>query len=441
MSSQTLSEPHWATPPNILPRQDVHRCRQKVVRDKDETSNIYIYIYMIRDKVPHGTSRPGKGGAAGVAGGETPEMNIIQHGLVARTITPAAVHGKVVHDENQLFITAFNILVCPCKESADEADVPAVCWLVRRQKGPRDSADPRSQILLEKFTAGGMSEAQQSAGKADCRGKTVISFLAAPSKCRQSVCASWSAGVPQARNAADISSSQSSTDAAESVPENFGNFLPQDTTTCEAVVDKHEGHERRSCARRRGYEKAGGDGDLDLGLGIPTWIGATVVPYSTTAEQQKEELAVLVVIIVHVVQKGVGSKLVSSMDAKVCNTNDMLSTNIIHMGGGVPEALTPACCSILVPGVLLWVALHPKYSGSRPVSSRPAKQLYPRNTIQQGVCQGSLTVVKRGSCFLGKVAWRAETKPGATRYTGTMATAALSTVLTRLSSKIAARKL
>ncbi|KAI8487312.1 hypothetical protein Bbelb_351100 [Branchiostoma belcheri] len=84
---------------------------------------------------------------------ETPEMNIIQHGLVARTITPAAVHGKVVHDENQLFITAFNILV----ESADEADVPAVCWPVRRQKGPRDSADSRSQILLEKFTAGRIS--------------------------------------------------------------------------------------------------------------------------------------------------------------------------------------------------------------------------------------------------------------------------------------------
>ncbi|KAI8490520.1 hypothetical protein Bbelb_317880 [Branchiostoma belcheri] len=83
MSSQTLSEPHWATPPNILPRQDVHKCRQKVVRGKDETY-------------------------------KTPEMNIIQHCLAARTIpcsTPAAVHGKVVHDENQLFITAFNILV------------------------------------------------------------------------------------------------------------------------------------------------------------------------------------------------------------------------------------------------------------------------------------------------------------------------------------------
>ncbi|KAI8487977.1 hypothetical protein Bbelb_344250 [Branchiostoma belcheri] len=323
MSSQTLSEPHWATPPNILPRQDVHRCRQKVVRDKDETS-------------------------------KTPEMNIIQHGLVARTITPAAAHGKVVHDENQLvteqmvdvslkkrtitpaaahgkvvhdenqlvteqmvdvslklldwFVTenpAYSGVVrvrsiltavqplgnpdfgdcatgsCPCKESADEADVLAVCWPVRRQKGPRDSADPRSQILLEKFTAGGMSEAQQSPGKDG----NFLPRCPLQIKCRQSVCASWSAGVPQARNAADIISSQSSTDTAESVPENFGNFLSEDTTSREAVVDKHEGHERRSCARRRGSEKAGGDGDLDLGLGIPTWIGATVVPYSTTAEQ------------------------------------------------------------------------------------------------------------------------------------------------------------
>ncbi|KAI8513387.1 hypothetical protein Bbelb_100260 [Branchiostoma belcheri] len=44
----------------------------------------------------------------------------------------------------------------------------------------------------------------------------------------------------------------------------------------------------------------------------------------------------------------------------------------------------------------------PEYSGSRPVSPRPSKQLYPRNTIQPA---------------RGKVAWRAVEKPDATRCT------------------------
>ncbi|KAI8487317.1 hypothetical protein Bbelb_351150 [Branchiostoma belcheri] len=100
MSSQTLSEPHGATPPNILPRQDVHKCRQKVVRGKDQTSAVQ----------PLGN----------------PDFGDCATGSVGL-------------------------------ESADEADVPAVCWPVRRQKGPRDSADSRSQILLEKFTAGRIS--------------------------------------------------------------------------------------------------------------------------------------------------------------------------------------------------------------------------------------------------------------------------------------------